>query len=214
MTPPPASCVSSSPVPATEAIPSPPPQATGFAGRLSRREPSVCVQAEKYLTLARAAEADGDLGSAAAAYRISLTFLGEEDPEYDTAREFIARAEELAGEGYVRRAGVAERDRRWEEARDLWCRAAKLRPRDPHAQERAANSILECKGDLHEAERLAQAATTLEPANADLRCTLVRVLFAAALVPRARREVEAGLAQAPNNPLLLHLQKKLAALGP
>jgi len=168
------------------------------------------VQAEKYLQLAEGAESDGDLTSAAAAYRIAQTFLSPDDPAYERARAVIAKADGAAGESYVRRAQVEETERRWDEAKNLWSRAAKLRPSDALAQDRTAHAILQCKGDLHEAERYAQAAVSLAPRSGDFRCTLARVYVAAGLALKARREVEAGLAATPQH---AGLQALLKALG-
>ena len=75
--------------------------------------------------------------------------------------------------------------------------------------ERYANALLNSKGDLHEAVQLVQRAVQLAPTVGDFRCTLVNVLIAANLTLNAKREIEAAVAQFPDNPNVQLLTKKL-----
>ena len=167
-------------------------------------------QGEKYVKLAEMAESRNDLTAAAAAYRVALTFLREEDRGYARAREIILKSEASLGETYMRQADHEERANRWEDALRSWTRAAKLRPNDHRTLERYANALLHNNGDMHEAAQCAQKAISLAPTLGDYRCTLASIFVAAGLALNAKRELEAASLQFPQNPNIQALLKKLS----
>ena len=167
-------------------------------------------QGEKYVKLAEMAESRNDLTAAAAAYRVALTFLREEDRGYARAKEIILKSEASLGETYMRQADHEERANRWEDALRSWGRAAKLRPNDHRTLERYANALLHNNGDMHEAAQCAQKAIALAPTLGDYRCTLASVYVAAGLALNAKRELEAASLQFPQNPNIQAQLKKLS----
>jgi len=166
-------------------------------------------QGEKYVGLAQQAEGRNDLTAAAAAYRVALNFLLEDDPTRAHAREVIAKSEAALGETYVRQAQHEERASRWEDAVRSWGRAAKLRPQDPVALERYANALVKNGGDLHEASQHAQKAVSLAPTVPEYRCTLASVYLAAGLQLNARRELESAATQFPDSSSIQAMLKKM-----
>ncbi len=167
------------------------------------------AQGEKYVKLGETAESRNDLTAAAAAYRVALPFLRQEDPSHAHALEVIAKSEAALGETYARQAEHEERQRRWEDAARSWGRAVKFRPNDHRAHERYSNALVESKGDLHLAVQMAQRAIQIAPTVGDYRCTLANAYIAANLMLNARRELESAAAQFPENPNIPVVMKKL-----
>ena len=167
-------------------------------------------QGDKYVKIGELAESRNDLTAAAAAYRVALTFLHDEDASYAHAREVIAKSEAQLGETYTRQAEHEERANRWEDALRSWTRAVKLRPNDHRVTERYAYAILKNSGDLHEASQAAQKAVALAPTVGDYRVTLANIYLAAGLMLNARRELETAAQQFPENPNIAAMLKKLA----
>ena len=200
-------------------VPPPPPSAprsnpAEAVDSLKRRyedriEASRVQQGKKYVKIGQDAESRNDLTAAAAAYRVALTFLREDDPTYAHAKEIIAKSETSLGETYLRQAQHEERANRWEDAVRSYGRAVRLRPNDHFALERFANALVQSKGDLHEAAQHAQKAVQLSPTVGDYRCTLVNVYIAANLNLNAKREIEAAAALFPENPNVQALLKRL-----
>jgi tetratricopeptide (TPR) repeat protein len=178
-----------------------------------RVEASRRAQGDKYAKIGADAESRNDLTAAAAAYRVALTFLREDDPSYPHAKEIILKSETALGETYVRQAEHEERANRWEEAARSWGRAAKLRPSDPRCLERTSHAMVKAGGSLHEASQLAQKAVALAPTVAEYRLTLASVYVAAGLSLNARRELEAAAALFPDNLAIGSMLKNLGKTG-
>lgn len=166
-------------------------------------------QGKKYMDIGEAAEARNDLTAAAAAYRVALTFVREDEPTYAHAKEMIAKSELSLGETYLRQAQHEEKAGKWEDAVRSWSRASKLRPTDHHALERYAHALVKTGGDLHEAAQIAKRAVEQAPTQGDYRCTLAAVYVAANLSLNAKRELEAAALQFPEN---MHIKAMLSRI--
>jgi curved DNA-binding protein CbpA len=171
------------------------------------------AQADKYIGLANEAESKNDLVGAAAAYRVTLGFLQEGDPNRVIAQAGIAKADALLAETYLRQAMYEERSERWPDAAKSWQRVAKGRPDDARAHERAANAMTKARMDLHAAVQHAKRATEIEPRNADYKITLAAVFIEAGLALNARRELEAAAQLSPRNATIQALLKTVNKAG-
>jgi tetratricopeptide (TPR) repeat protein len=206
----------------TPAPPTPPPVVARAGGdaveALKRRyeervELARRVQADKYVALAREAEAGKDVVGAAAAYKVALGFLTEGDPNFAVANAAIAKADQVLSETYIRQAAYEDRAEQWVDAAKSWQRVIRGRPGDARAYERAANALCKSKGDLHLAVQLAQRAVQLEPANADYKIALATVFIEAGLLLNARRELEAAAQLSPRNATIGALLKRVHKAG-
>jgi curved DNA-binding protein CbpA len=210
MTRPPAKMPTEEPAPPPHVARAPGAESDPLRRRYDERlEASRSHQGEKYLKQAHDAESKSDLTSAAAAYRVALTFIRSDHPEYAHAQSVIEKSATALGEMYLRQADHEERSGRLEEAARSWARAAKLRPDDARAQERYANALVKVAGDMREAGQYAKKAVALAPTNPDYRCTLVNVYAAAGLALNARREAEAAAAEFPASPAVQQLLKRI-----
>jgi tetratricopeptide (TPR) repeat protein len=206
----------------TPAPPTPPPVVSRAGGdaveALKRRyeervELARRVQADKYVALAREAEAGKDVVGAAAAYKVALGFLAEGDPNFAVANAAIAKADQVLSETYIRQAAYEDRAEQWVDAAKSWQRVIRGRPGDARAYERAANALCKSKGDLHLAVQLAQRAVQLEPGNADYKIALATVFIEAGLLLNARRELEAAAQLSPRNATIGALLKRVHKAG-
>jgi predicted Zn-dependent protease len=126
------------------------------------------------------------------------------------AQEMQGRADELLAETYAKQASYEEKHGQWAEAARSWARVCKGRPNDARACERAANAIMKAGGDLHEAARLAQHASTLEPDKPSFQVTLANVYLAAGLALNARRVLETAAQRAPHDDTIQAMLKRVA----
>jgi curved DNA-binding protein CbpA len=171
------------------------------------------AQADKYLTLAREAEASKDVVGAATAYKVAISFLAEGDPNLAVANAGIAKADEVLSETYLRQALYEDRAEHWADAAKSWMRVIRGRPADARAYERAANALAKSKGDLHLAAQYAQRAVQIEPGNGDYKITLATVFIDAGLLLNARRELEAAAQILPRNATIQALLKRVHKAG-
>lgn len=156
------------------------------------------------------AMAAGDSIAASSAYKAALSFLPD-DPELQLlhAQAEHAAAKALA-ETYRNQAVYEEKSGRWPDAASSWCKLAELLPRDAEVQERAANAILNAKGNLHDAATAAQRAVTIAPNDPRFRKLLATIYLEAGLLKNARREIDAAEQLAPGDVSIAALAKRLA----
>jgi Flp pilus assembly protein TadD len=114
----------------------------------------------------------------------------------------------ILSETYRRQATYEEKNGQWPEASRSWTRAANILTSDAIVQERAANALVQANGNLHDAAKFAQRATTLEPTNAAFRATLGAVYLAAGLHKNAKRELEAAQQLSPQDASIAALLKR------
>lgn len=171
------------------------------------------AQADKYIALARGAEAKNDIVGAATAYRVTLGFLQEGDPIRVSALAVIAKADSALAETYLRQALYEERSEHWPDAAKSWQRVAKGRPGDARAHERAAHAMTRAREDLHVAAQYAKRAIEIDPQNAEYKITLASVFIEAGLGLNARRELEAAAQLAPQNATIRTMLKTVNKAG-
>jgi curved DNA-binding protein CbpA len=166
-------------------------------------------QAKKYSEAGYAARARGDMVAAANSLRVAIGF-DPENAELKAAHAEAQRAaDQLLVDQYLKQAEYEERSERWADAGRSWGRVARTQPTNAKAQERAAFCVMKADGDLHDAVALAQRAVQLEPKNAGFRRTMANVYLAAGLALNAKRELEAVLQLAPDDPATVALLKRI-----
>ena len=159
---------------------------------------------------ARDAEQRRDLAGAVRAYRLAMALAPE---RLDLAAEHERITRELAAslaDRYEQQAIYEDRHQKWGAAATNWSKVVDGRPSDKNALERAANALVEAKGDLHKARGFAQRAVDADPENLASRLTLGRVFHAAGLVLNAKRELEAAQQLDPKNVIVQKLLGDLA----
>ncbi len=129
---------------------------------------------------ARFAESQGELSAlladlerVTAATQLCLAQLSEQSGPHQN--QMLAALQALSGTRATVAAMLARREElagRWEAASQLWQRAARSRPNDPHLLVRAAETIRRACGDLAVSESLARQALELSPNNPDARSVL------------------------------------------
>ena len=168
------------------------------------------AQARKYTESGLAARAKGDMVAAANGFRVALSF----DPESTELKAMHAEAQraadEILVEQYLKQAEYEERSERWADAGRSWARVARTQTSNAKAHERAAFCLLKAGGDLHEAAALGQRGVQLEPKNAAFRRTMANVYLGAGLTLNAKRELDAALQLAPDEPTTIALLKRIA----
>jgi predicted TPR repeat methyltransferase len=167
------------------------------------------LEAEKYARHGDAALAANDHVAAANAFRVAAGLApGDSDLER-RAREAQTKADEMLSETYMRQARYEEKSGQWTEAARSWARVCRTRPGSAHSHERAANAIVQSKGDLHEAARLAKRACELAPNDPGFRITLATVYEAAGMTLNAKRELETAAQVAPQDVTIRTMLKRL-----
>ena len=174
-----------------------------------RKSMAQAVQARKYMASAESAMAAGDAVAAANAFRVAMTLAPDEPGLVNRATEAQTRADSILAETYTRQASYEEKNDQWADAARSWARVCRARPDDPIPHERAANAIVKAGGDLHEADRLAQRACTLDAESAPFRTTLASVYLAAGLTRNARRELETAAQLAPHDGTIQAMLKRV-----
>ncbi len=167
-------------------------------------------QARKYLDAGNEAKAKGDLVAAANAFRVALGFDPDNAELKASHEESQREADHLLVEQYLKQAEYEERSERWADAGRSWARVARAQLSNAKAYERAAFCMTKADGDLHEAAALGQRAVQLEPKNVHYRRTMANVYLAAGLTLNAKRELEAALQLAPDDPSTTALLKRIA----
>ncbi len=167
----------------------------------------------RVLADAQHASLQNDLATAVKHYRLAVALAPERD---DIAAVHEQLARELAAslaERYEQQAKYEEKHQKWASAAVSWAKVVEGRPEDVRALRSAANALLEAKGDLHQARKLAQRAVELAPEDVTSRLVLGRIFHAAGLGLNARRELEMVRQLDPNNATAAHLLKEIAQSG-
>lgn len=168
-------------------------------------------QAQRHKQAGDAARHGGDLIAAASSYKAALNHAPDDADLLRLYEEMQAAASTALAETYRKQAKYEEKSGRWVDAAKSWSKLAELLIDDVEAQERAANSLLEAKGSLHDAAAFAQRAVTLQPQNAWHRKLLATVYLEAGLLKNARRELDAAEQLAPGDESVAVLVRRLAA---
>jgi curved DNA-binding protein CbpA len=163
---------------------------------------------QRHLLEARRHEQNGDIAGAVR----ELQAASELDPTREEVRAELGRlsgalARELA-DNYRRQAEYEERHRKWTAAANSWMKVVKHMPDDVEAAIRGALALVEAKGDLHQARRLAQQACEMRPHDVQARLALGRVYLAAGLPLNARRELEHAAMLDPGNEIVKNLLRE------
>jgi curved DNA-binding protein CbpA len=171
------------------------------------------AQAVKYKEAGDLARASKDMVSAANAYRVAVSFDGE-DPELMRLFKMTQEAADMAlAENYVKQATYEERTGRWVDAARSWARVAKAKPDNASVHDKLANAILQSQGNLHEAADAAKRAIEYGSAMVAYRVTLINIYVAAGLLIAAKRELEQANRMDPGNPAVVALVKRLQKTG-
>jgi len=208
---------------ATQAVaaPPPPPSPMGSADAmdaLKRRYDDRIALAKKaksrtYVEQGDAALAKGDLVTGATSLRIAADLVPG-DPELEAkAQRAREQADAILCETYTKQAQYEENSQRWGDAARSWGRVCRAAPSNVDAHVRAVTAILNSRGDLHEAARLAKRACEVEPRAATHRVLLGSVYLAAGLALNARRELDTAAQMAPQDDTIKEMIRRLGA-GP
>jgi curved DNA-binding protein CbpA len=166
---------------------------------------------QRHALEARRLEREGDLAGAARELRLAVAMAPQ---RVDLKLELDRVSQELASqlaERYREQANYEERHRKWTAAALSWRKVVEGCPEDVEAMVHAARALLEAKGDMHEAQRLASLACEAQPHHMQARVVLGRVYLAAGLRLNAKRELERALVQAPGDPGITALLKAVDA---
>lgn len=166
---------------------------------------------QRHIRNARRAEEQGELAEAARELRLALAIEpGRPDlvSEYARVKGILAAA---LAPTYEERARYEQLHGKWAAAALSWAKVFEGRPYDASAATKAAEALVEAKGDLHRAKALAQRAVELSPDDARAHRALGRVYAEAGLILSARRALERAAALDPNDPLVDALLRSLPA---
>jgi curved DNA-binding protein CbpA len=154
-------------------------------------------------------ELAGDLAAAVRHMRLAVALAPDRaDLHADSARLSRRLAEQLAPR-YRQQAEYEERHKKWKAAAASWLKVVEGYPDDPEVLCRAAVALVEARGDLHHAHRLAQRACELRPDDAVAHEVLGRVCLAAGLSLNARRALERAAMLDPHNEIVKNLLSAL-----
>lgn len=159
------------------------------------------TQRERYVSLAREAEARKDLVAAANALRVACSLSPDNLELQGDLLELERRAAESLWEAYLERAKYAAVEGHPAEAAEAYERAALGHP-NAALFERAAFFMLEAGGDLRRAAKNGKQAVAMAPNSARCRLTLAQVYAAADLRESALAELERARALEPDQPLI------------
>ena len=161
-----------------------------------------------HLRKAKDAEQAGDLLSAAAALQAALALQpNHKDIQAQYERVSHAVSRNLA-DNYEKQARYEEKQGKWGAAALSWERVSEGRPEDAEAARGAAEALLKATGDMRKAERFAQRAVDIAPSDVANVVVLGRVLLAAGLRVRAKRELEKAVKLDPQNEMIKHLLRE------
>lgn len=167
------------------------------------------AQTRKYIGIADAAKAQGDMVAAANALKVALRFNPQDEELRAACDEASRQADRVLTESYLRQAEYEEKNQQWPAAARSWAKVAKARPDDAHANERAANALIHASGNLHEAGEFAKRACALVPTEPKYRLTLAQIYIGAGLTLNAKRELEHANSLSPGDPLVQNLLRRL-----
>jgi Flp pilus assembly protein TadD len=169
------------------------------------------AKASTYVQQAEAAMAKGDLLTAATSLRVAADLVPGDAELERKALEARKQADAILSETYTKQAQYEEGASRWGDAARSWARVCRATPSNASAHVRAVAAILNSKGDLHEAARLAKRVCELEPREAQHRALLGSVYLAAGLALNARRELETAAQMAPQDDTIKEMIRGLGA---
>lgn len=171
-------------------------------------------QVARYVDAADEALAKNDVVGAAHSLELALGFSPDDSALKARYADLRAKADTALYEAYLTQATYQERASQYGEAAKSWGRIVRLKANDARANERAAFNVLKAGGDLHEASEFAKQAVLLEPKNAQFRVTSAQVYAAANLPLAAKREAEAAMQIAPNDPAITTAAKRILSSLP
>ncbi|MCS6799633.1 MAG: DnaJ domain-containing protein [Myxococcota bacterium] len=164
---------------------------------------------QSQLEAARRAEAEGNLVAAVNAARMAVALAPDREEvraEHGRLRQRLAEAQ---ADTYERMARYEEQSRRYAEAAVSWSRVAEGRPGDPMPLLRAAECLLEARGDLQRARDLALQAAQMRPDDAAAHRTLGRIYVAAGMTASALRALETAARLDPDDGVVKTLLREL-----
>jgi curved DNA-binding protein CbpA len=169
------------------------------------------AKSRTYIDQSDAALAKGDLLTAATSLRIAADLVPG-DPELEAkAQRAREQADVILCDTYTKQAQYEETSQRWADAARSWARVCRAAPSNIDAHVRAVTAILNSRGDLHEAARLAKRACEVEPHAAKHRVMLGSVYLAAGLALNARRELDTAAQMAPQDDTIKEMIRRLSA---
>lgn len=164
---------------------------------------------KRYIDSAEAAQARGDLATAANFFRLAREFAPD-DMELAAAQEQMAKAAAAAlAQGYLEQGDAEAKQDRWQDAAMSYSKAANGLPRVAEAQMKAASAILKSQGDVRKAVDYARRAVSLEPKLFEARRSLAEAYIAAGLHSLAKKELDAMREIAPKDARLATLAKRI-----
>jgi tetratricopeptide (TPR) repeat protein len=153
----------------------------------------------------RQALARGDLNEATQQLRRAISLAPERldlQAEYETLSRQLA--EKLAEE-YVVQAQFEAKQGKWAAAAIAWARVCEGRPQNADAHRQTALALLKVGGDLRSAQKYAQQASFLAPADVEARVLLAQIYLTLGLKLNARRELDSALKLDPGNEMVKNL---------
>lgn len=164
---------------------------------------------KRHVVAAKRAEKEGNLADAANSWRTALSLAPDRrdlKQEYDRVNAVLAG--ELAST-YEEQAKYEQRHGKWAEAALSWAHVVEGRPDDPVPARRAAECLMEAKGDLHKAAELAKKAVELAPEHIGCMRTLAKVYIAAGLGLNAKRVLQRAAELDPDDEIVENLLREL-----
>jgi curved DNA-binding protein CbpA len=151
----------------------------------------------RYVQGAEDAVMRSDFEAAASFYRLAWAEMPNDETLRARLREWEQKASEALAAAHCKQGDYEARRSRWELASNCYLKAVMRAPNDATVLHRAADSLLRCGADLHEAMELAVRAVHLAPSFVAYRVTLAQVHLALGDVASARAELEATVARVP-----------------
>jgi curved DNA-binding protein CbpA len=166
---------------------------------IARERPASALPAETLM----AAERAHDDGRLADAHRLLARLRAVRIADRKLERRIVSLRSRVAHALHAELTGQAryeEQHQKWADAAQSWLGVCEGQPDDPNPHRCAALALVEARGDLQEALRVAKRAVGLLPDDAETRRVLARVYLAAGLRLNARHELELATRLAENTP--------------
>jgi tetratricopeptide (TPR) repeat protein len=155
----------------------------------ARERPAPALPAETLM----AAERAHDDGRLADAHRLLAGLRAVRIADRKLERRIVSLRSRVAHALHAEltsQARYEEQHQKWADAAQSWLGVCEGQPNDPDPHRFAALALVEARGNLQEALRLAKHAVHLLPDDAETRRVLARVYLAAGLRLNARHELE------------------------